>query len=35
MRYSCSLRDAVRAMASGTLDIDDFLGFLRKALTSN
>ena len=32
MRYPCSFRDTVRAVASGTLDIDYFLRVLRKAL---
>jgi len=34
MRYSSSLRNTVRAVASGTLDINYFLRILRKAVAS-
>ena len=34
MRYPCSFRDAVRAVASGTFDINYFLGILRKGVAS-
>jgi len=34
MRYPCSLRNPVRPVASGTLDINYFQRLLRKAVAS-